>query len=275
MRTEAITPDLSRPAASAAPTPSSGEADAYQPNIRIEGSGAPVILISGMDGTGRLFYRQVPLLARHFRVATYALRDTTADMATLVDDLAAVVRAVATAGEPALIIGESFGGALALSFTLAYPELVRALVVLNSFPYFRPQYRLRLAIAGLGVMPWGAMNLVRRLTASRMHSRYTHRAEIKRFLREISYTTRVGYRNRLRILRRYDVRSRLAEIDVPTLFLAADRDHLVPAVEQAAYMAERVPGAVLRILAGHGHISHIAPNVDLDAIIADAELLAP
>ena len=112
-----------------------------------------------------------------------------------------------------------------------------------------------------------------RLTAVRMHSRYTHRAEIKRFLKEISYTTRVGYRNRLRILRRYDVRSRLAEISVPTLFLAADRDHLVPAVEQATYMAERVPEARLRVLHGHGHISHITPNVDLNAIIAEAGLL--
>jgi pimeloyl-ACP methyl ester carboxylesterase len=274
MRTTAVTPDASRGLEPAVPTPIVANGDGYQPNIRIEGTGAPLILVSGMDGTGRLFYRQVPLLARHFRVATYALRDTTDDMATLIDDLASVVRTVATDGESVTILGESFGGALALSFTLAHPELVRALVVLNSFPYFRPQYRLRLAIAGLGVMPWGAMSLVRRLTAFRMHSRYTHRTEIKRFLREISYTTRVGYRNRLRILRRYDVRARLPEITVPTLFLAADRDHLVPAVEQGTYMAERVPGARLRVLSGHGHISHIAPNVDLGALIAEAGLVA-
>jgi 3-oxoadipate enol-lactonase len=274
MRTQSVAPDASRPLAPTASVSTQGAGGEYRQNIRIEGNGVPVILISGMDGTGRLFYRQVPLLARHFRVATYALRDTTADMDTLVDDLAVVVRAVATGGEPAVIIGESFGGALALRFTIAHPELVRALVVLNSFPYFRPQYRLRLAIAGLGLMPWGAMRLVRRLTAFRMHSRYTHRAEIERFLREISYTTRVGYLNRLRILERYDVRSRLADINVPTLFLAADRDHLVPAVEQATYMVERVPGARLRVLHGHGHICHIAPNVDLAAIMADVGLLA-
>jgi pimeloyl-ACP methyl ester carboxylesterase len=273
MRTEAVTSAASRPVAPTASVSAQGVGSEYRQNIRIEGSGVPVILVSGMAGTGRLFYRQVPLLARHFRVATYALRDTTADMDTLVDDLAVVVRAVATDGEPAVIIAESFGGALALRFTIAHPALVRALVVLNSFPYFRPQYRLRLAIAGLGLMPWGAMRLVRRLTAFRMHSQYTHRAEIKRFRREISYTTRVGYLNRLRILQRYDVRPRLADINVPTLFIAADRDHLVPAVEQATYMVERVPGARLRVLTGHGHITHIAPNVDLGAVIAEAGLL--
>ena len=249
-------------------------AGAYRANIRIEGSGPPLVLVPGMDGTGRLFYRQAPLLARHFRVATYALRDTAAEMSTLVADLAEVVRSVSTDGEPAVVVGESFGGTLAMSFAVAHPELVRALVVLNSFAYFRPQYRLRLAIAGLGLMPWGAMGLVRRLTAFRLHSRYTHRSEIRRFLHEAGHTTREGYLSRLRILRRYDVRPRLADLTMPTLFIAADRDHLVPAVPQATYMVERVPRATLRILRGHGHICLIAPNVDLHTIIAEWGLVA-
>jgi 3-oxoadipate enol-lactonase len=258
-------------ASSARPTPGPalrGRGE-YQPNVRTEGSGPALVLVPGMDGTGRLFYRQVPLLARGFRVATYALREDAADMGTLVEDLAAVVRGVSSNGEPAVVVGESFGGTLAMSFAVAHPDLVRGLVVLNSFPYFRPQYRLRLAIAGLGVMPWGAMRLVRRLTAFRLHSRYTHREELERFLREISVTTRDGYVNRLRILRRYDVRPRLGDIAAPTLFIAAEHDHLVPSVEQASYMVKRVPGARLHILRGHGHICLIAPNMDLGAIIAD------
>lgn len=241
----------------------------YQPDIRIQGNGPPLVLVPGMDGTGRLFYRQVPSLARRFRVATYALRDSATSMDTLVDDLASVIRHVGGGGEPAVVIGESFGGTLAMSFAVARPELTRALVVLNSFPYFSPQYRLRLAIAGLGIMPWGAMSLTRRLTAFRMHSRFTHRSEIARFMRETDYTTREGYLSRLKILRAYDVRAELGAISAPTLFLAADRDHLVPAVEQARYMAKRVPHATLRVLEGHGHICLIAPNVDLAAIIEE------
>jgi pimeloyl-ACP methyl ester carboxylesterase len=235
----------------------------------VDGNGPAIVLVPGMDGTGRLFYRQVPLLARDFRVATYALRDDATDMDTLVEDLAAVVRAVSSDGVPATIVGESFGGTLAMSFAVAHPELVRALVVLNSFPYFRPHYRLRLAVAALGIMPWGAMGLVRRLTAFRLHSRYTHREELERFLRETAYTTRDGYLSRLRILQRYDVRPHLADITAPTLFIAADRDHLVPSLEQASYMVQRVPRATLHVLRGHGHICLIAPNMDLGAIIAD------
>jgi pimeloyl-ACP methyl ester carboxylesterase len=241
----------------------------YDPSVRTEGDGPPLVLVPGLDGTGRLFYRQVPLLARDFRVATYALRDDAPDMATLVEDLAAVVREVSPAGEPAVVVGESFGGTLAMSFAVVHPELVRALVVLNSFPYFRPRYRLRLAVFALGLMPWGAMRLVRRLTAFRLHSRYTQRDELQRFLRETGYTTRDGYIGRLRILQQYDLRSRLGELTPPTLFLAADRDHLVPSLEQGRYMLGRAPRARLRVLEGHGHICLIAPNLDLRAIIAD------
>ena len=46
-------------------------------------------------------------------------------------------------------------------------------------------------------------------------------------------------------------------------------DHLVPAVTQAHYMAERIPGAQVRVLEGHGHICLIAPNVDLGAILRE------
>lgn len=224
-----------------------------------------------MDGTGRLFYRQVPLLARRYKVATYALRDDAPSMATLVADLLRVISVVAPGGEPATIVGESFGGALAMSLALSRPSRVRRLVVLNSFPYFAPQFRLHLAIAGVRLMPWGAMSLVRRATALRMHSRFTHRSEIQRFLQETRNTTRRGYLDRLRILTRYDVRDALPSIRVPTLYVAADRDQLVPSLEQGQYMRERVPGATLHVLAGHGHICLIAPNVDLESILADWE----
>jgi hypothetical protein len=188
----------------------------------------------------------------------------------LVDDLAAVIRAASPSGAPAVVVGESFGGTVAMSLALSRPDLVAGLVVLNSFPYFVPRERLRLAIFALRALPfpWQVMGLVRRLTAFRLHSRHTHRAEIKRFLELTAATTRPAYLARLRILLAYDVRDRLAEIRAPTLFLAAEHDHLVPSVEQARDMAALVPGATFRVLAGHGHICLIAPDIDLETILA-------
>jgi pimeloyl-ACP methyl ester carboxylesterase len=241
----------------------------YDPNVSIAGGGEPLVLVPGMDGTGALFYRQVPLLARSYRVATYALRERPGSMRVLVEDLGRVVDAVSPAGQRAVIVGESFGGALALSFALAQSDRVSALVILNSFPYFAPKVYLHLAIAGLGLMPWGAMGLVRRLTAFRMHSPHTHADDLRRFMALTAETTREGYVGRLKLLVEYDVRDRLATLPMPTLFLAADRDHLVPAVAQATFMAARVPHATLQVLGGHGHICLIAPDLDLERLITD------
>jgi 3-oxoadipate enol-lactonase len=241
----------------------------YDPRVDVQGNGPPVVLVPGMDGTGRLFYRQTPLLARAYRVATYALRDDATRMDTLVADLAAVIDTVAPAGGRAIVVGESFGGALSLSLALAHPERVEALVILNSFPYFGPRFSLRLAIHGLGVLPWGAMPLVRRLTAFRLHSKHTHRDDVQRFLALTRPSTKAGYVGRLKLLGEYDVRHRLHEIRCPTLFLAAEQDHLVPSVSQARYMAARAPRSTVRVLDGHGHICLIAPSIDLSSILGD------
>ena len=241
----------------------------YKPEVRVAGDGPLLVLVPGMDGTGELFYRQVPSLARRYRVATYALREVAA-MEDLVADLADVI-STAAPDQRATVVGESFGGAIALSFALAHPTFLDRLVVLNSFPRFLPQGRLKLAVALLGGVPfpWQVMSVVRRLTAFRLHSRHTHAREMRRFLELTAGTTRRGYLQRLRVLRRYDVRERLGQIRTPTLFLASDRDHLVPAVEQARYMADRVPGATVQVLRGHGHICLIAPDLDLGQILDD------
>lgn len=239
----------------------------YDPLLAVTGEGPPLVFVPGMDGTGRLFYRQEPLLARRYRVATYTLRDEADRMEVLVADLAGVVRSLIEDGQPAVVVGESFGGAVAMSFALAHPELVRALVVVNSFPRFLPQVRLWLAITALRLMPWETMTLVRRLTAFPMHSQHTHRAEIHRFLEVTRQTKRDGYLARLRILQDYDVRERLASLRMPALFLASELDRLVPAVREGRYMAERVPDAVLRVLRGYGHICMIAPDLDLARVL--------
>ena len=150
------------------------------------------------------------------------------------------------------------------------------MVILNSFRRVTPPIKLHAAIAGMQLVPWRTMQLVRRYTSARLHSAHTHRDEIQKFLLLTAGTTRTGYRNRLRILTRYDIRDRLHEIAVPTLYLAADDDHLIPSVREAEAMAARVPGAQLRVLAGHGHCSFLAPDVDINELLLewDAERAA-
>lgn len=241
----------------------------YHACVRREGTGPPLVFVPGMDGTGQLFYRQIPGLARHFTVVTYALRDVARDMQALMDDLLRVIAHASPHGEPAVLVAESFGGALALSTAIAHPERVRALVVLNSFPFFRPQMRLRLALAGIRLMPWGAMRLVRRVTAFRLHSHHTQRADIKRFFELTAETTKRGYLSRLRILKHYDIREALRRLRTPVLFLAADQDHLIPSVSQARLMTSLAPGASMLVLKGHGHSCFLARSLELDGLLRE------
>lgn len=229
-------------------------------------SARPVVLVPGLDGTALLFYRQIPLLSRRFPVETFPLPDDgSSTMASLVSELKETVDRVARdRGEERVILcGESFGGALSLSFALRHPENLAGLVILNSFPYIRQRVRIRLGPVLLKLMPWGAMPLVRRFTEKRLHSSHTDPEDIEEFHLRARSIGRRGYIRRLEILGEYDIRDELHRIDVPTLFLAADEDRLVPAVEEARFMAARMPRASVRILEGYGHVCMIHHGFDL------------
>src|SRR5262249_20261738 len=107
----------------------------------------PLVLAPGLDGTGLLFYRQVPLLERRFRVEGHTYRDDRETLDALVADLdERLGRAIAAGGASgergAVLVGESFGGALVLRYALAHPGRARALVLVGSFPYLRRRARL-------------------------------------------------------------------------------------------------------------------------------------
>lgn len=230
---------------------------------RAEGTGAPtVVFVPGMDGTALLFYRQVPLLAERFNVAAFPLPDDPeASMADLVRDLAVLVDDVAS--DQVILCGESFGGALAMRFALDHPGRLAGLVVVNSFPYVRSRLQINLAPLAMRLFPWGAMPLVRRYTERKLHSPHALPEDLAEFHERAKAIGRDGYIRRLEILRRYDIRERLPELDVPTLFLAADRDRLVESVDEARYMAARVPQATLEVLEGYGHVCLINHDLNL------------
>lgn len=232
----------------------------------------PLVLVPGIDGTGLLFYRQIPTLERSFAVTTTRHRDDARSMDDLVEDLDRQI-APAAGDRKVTLLGESFGGALTLSYALAHPERVERVVILNSFAHFGSQARLWLGYHLLRATPWGMMRIVRQINARRMHSPQTERDEIRRFHDLMRATTREGYLSRMRILRDYDIREQLPSLQVPALYLAADGDTLIPSVDQARLMSGLTPTATMRVLEGHGHSCLIAPDLDL-AVILDEWLVS-
>ena len=224
----------------------------------------PIILVPGIDGTALLFYRQQPLLSARFDTVAFPLPTTSPHsmtMDTLVRDLANLVEEVSDDG--AILLGESFGGALSMSMTLQRPDLVRGLVIVNSFPYLDQRLKLSVAPRLLRAVPWGAMPVVRRYTSDHLHSPHTNHADIAEFRERAKSIDRDSYIRRLQILSGYDIREQLSEIDVPTLFLAGDRDRLLPSVRWGRYMQERVRRSSLTVLEGYGHVCLINHDLDL------------
>lgn len=222
----------------------------------------PIVFVPGIDGTALLFYRQTPLLAAAFDVVAFPLpNDPDASMSDLVADLHRLIGEVSDQG--AILIGESFGGALAMSTALAHPSDVAGLVIVNSFPWLARRFQIWSAPVVLRTVPWFAMPLVRTFTESRLHSHHTTEGDLAEFHERSRQIGRRGYIRRLEILRHYDIRNQLGSIEQPTLFLAADEDRLVPSVKWASYMADRVPNAELQILHGYGHVCLINHDLDL------------
>jgi 3-oxoadipate enol-lactonase len=225
----------------------------------------PIVLVPGIDGTALLFYRQIPTLRDRFDVIAFPLPSIdphVMTMDTLADDLATLISEVSDDG--AILCGESFGGALSMATTLRHPDLVRGLVIVNSFPKIDQRVKLRVAPPLLKLVPWGAMPFIRRYTSAHLHSPHALPEDLHEFRERAKQIDRDAYIRRLEILRDFDIREQLSSIDVPTLFLAGDVDRLLPSVRWARFMHERVRGSRIQVLEGYGHVCLI--NHDLHLI---------
>ncbi len=221
------------------------------------------LLIPGLDGTGRLYYRQVDPLSARYRVRPWEFRPrrhfTYAD---LVDELGA-----ATSDEPPgsmVVVGESFGGGIALHYVIAFPHRVRLLALINTFPYYAPRLRV---LAGFFLAPmlnWRGIQEIKNLLVDRILAWEGILSEDRRRYHEIIRTVdAAAYRRRLALVRELDLRGRLRELAVPTLLFASGRDKIVPSVSSARLMASRISGAELHVFPRAGHALLLTPGFSL------------
>jgi len=237
------------------------------PRYEVEGSGPLLIYNAGLDGTGRLFFKQSGTLSKSYRVATYSSREIgNFSYRELTDDIAAIVSDQKESR--AIILGESFGGTVALSFALRYPEMTRALVIINSFPRFRQRVLINLGIALTSMVPFPLLWPIRK-SANILGLAIDAVAPSDRsvFWEAISTVNAEGYARRLRLIREFNVEERLPEIQSPTLLIAGDRDRVVPSEREACFMASRLPNATLRVIQGAGHAMLMGSQVRISELL--------
>lgn len=231
------------------------------PEYRVQGEGAPFVYVCGIEGTGRLFYKQAEDLARDHRVISFPLRgEGRYRMNQLVEDL---FRVLGDAGvERATVLGESFGGLLAMSAALERPEVFERLILVNTFPFFAQRLKIRCGVALFSILPYALVKAHRTRGARRVLFSEDVGEEDRRLFRE---HTRVvpyeGYVSRLRIVRDTDLRPRLHEIRAPVLVVAGTADRLLDSAAAARLMADRLPRARLKLLEGTGHVALLSGRV--------------
>jgi pimeloyl-ACP methyl ester carboxylesterase len=103
------------------------------------GQGAPILCIHGGGSSAVMWEEAVDRLARLGRVIAYDRRGCSrserpkpyeqTSVAEQADDAAALLDALGA--EPAVVIGRSYGGAVAVDLTLRHPHSVRALILLE------------------------------------------------------------------------------------------------------------------------------------------------
>ena len=239
----------------------------YLPRYNVEGSGPLLIFISGLDGTGQLFFKQSPALSRSFRVVTYRSREhgqfTYEDLA---DDVAAIIKDLGE--ERATIVAESFGGGVALTFALIHPRMIDRLVVINSFPRFRNRLQIKLGAWLASVLPFPSLWPMRKAACILgLWADGVTKEDRRRFFAAIKTVEGEGYVRRLHLIKDFDVVDRLSEIQAPTLFIAAEKDRLIRSVREARRMAERVPRATVIRVKGAGHACLLGNRVHLAEIL--------
>jgi 3-oxoadipate enol-lactonase len=239
------------------------------PSYQITGAGPLLVNIPGLDGTGELIFKQMPGLTQLYRVATFKLRDSRRfSYEDLAGDVAAIIR---DAGEDrAIVVGESFGGTLALWFALLYPTMLDRLVIINSFPRFRNRFKIALARRFASWIPFQASWFVRVCgTTLGLRADGVAPEDRRRCFNIIRTVGRDGYVRRLELIEQLDLRDRLSEIKAPALFIAADRDLLLPSLREARFMASRIPNAKIEIARGAGHACLMGNRVSLASLLSN------
>ena len=179
------------------------------------------------------------------------------------DDLRAVMDA--SGCERAVVVGISEGAPLAISFTTAHPERVRALILYGPLPKATRTDDYPWAesaewweeVAVRFEQAWGSPEYLEADVAWRAPSERDNAA----FVRWWGIYRRLGASpgaaaDLARMNAQIDVRDLLPQIAVPTLILAREHDRVI-SVDHARYVADRIPGATYIEFPGEDHLPFI------------------
>ena len=242
----------------------------------IAGAGEPVVLIHGGFGDRRMWDDQFDVLARDYRVLRYDHRGFGRSPApdTTYSPVRDLIRLLDRAEmDRAHIVGNSLGGALAITFAILHPERVRSLTVVASgadgFRY--PQSDIEAITEVIALMRGGKQEeaLTKWLgnpMLAVVNTQPAVKEKVERMVRENAgiWTMAAWPQQPLTP----PARERLGRIRIPTLVVIGDRD-AASVRTFADSTARMIPGADRVVLEGTDHLPQMEQPEEFNRILRE------
>jgi 3-oxoadipate enol-lactonase len=242
-------------------------------NAAQSGNGQPLFLFHSLLSDRASFDAIAPKLSHSFRVivpelpgfgGSKAVRGGLADVA---DRMAEAIKDAA-GGEEAIVLGNGYGGFVALQMAIRHPDIAGKLILADCGAAFsepgRQAFRNMAAASsakGLAAITDVAM---RRLFAPEFQAQHPELMQGRReaFLK----TDPEVFRAACDALAELDLRPQLGKVQVPVLVLVGEHDEATPP-PMSHELAEMLPNAKLMTLMGCAHVPQLQkPDVFLEAI---------
>ncbi|TMF90761.1 MAG: alpha/beta hydrolase [Chloroflexi bacterium] len=231
---------------------------------RREGAGPPVVFLHGFFGDHRVWRRQFELADEYTVVAWDApgcgassIPPERFRIADYAEVLAGFVGELGL-GRPHMV-GNSFGGTLALQLAVRHPAIPKSLVLADTYAgwsgSFSPEIvaqRLSQSLPDLDLPP-------DQVVAKWMPGFVTPAAPkpvVEELAAIVAEFNPDGMRVMIQALAQADLRDELRNVAVPSLLLWGDQDVRSP-LGVAADLHARIPGSRLVVIEQAGHLSHV------------------
>jgi 3-oxoadipate enol-lactonase len=242
-------------------------------NAAQSGDGPPLLLFHSLLSDRASFDAVAPSLSRSFRVLVPELpgfgqsQAVSGGLAAVADRMAEAVKD-ASAGQDAIVLGNGYGGFVALQMAIRHPGIASKLVLADCGAAFsepgREAFRNMAAASkakGLAAITDVAM---RRLFAPEFQADHPELMQDRRaaFLK----TDPDVFQAACAALASLDLRPELSKVKVPVLVLVGEHDEATPP-PMSHELAELLPDAQLHVIPGCAHVPQLqSPELFLEMI---------
>lgn len=225
-----------------------------------QGSGEPLLLITGFYGDLYNWKKAVPQLAGSYRVIIFDNRgsglteapSTEFTMAQMADDTAGLLDALGI--ERAHVLGWSMGGNVAQELVFRHPEKVADLVLMSTYTYEPNRARFAIDAMVHAVREGASMTTFQTMMQTWCSTESFFRGKVS--VCELGEGCDINLLNGLarqkKALDAFDSRERLHLITMPTLVVHGDEDIMVP-IQFGQKLAAGIASSEFEVIPGAGH----------------------